>query len=353
MTRAGKFLIYGATGYTGKLTARTAKAKGLSPILAGRSEDKVKPVAAEHGFDWRAFDLADTAKLDAALKEVDVVLHIAGPFSATSKPMADACLRTKTHYLDITGEVAVFEALAARDAEAKRAGIMVLPGVGFDVVPSDCLAQHMKRRLPDAEDLKLYIGGLGHVSRGTAKTMVEGAAKGTMVRRNGIIDEIEGSHEDLCDFGDGPKPTMAVSWGDVSTAYHSTKIPNIEVHFEAVPELRRFARMPVFIKSLMSLSFVQNFLKRQIDRGPEGPTDDQRKKGYAVLIGVARNGAGQTVRSRLRTPEGYTLTADTGLAIAKRVLDGDFKAGFQTPSLAYGADFVTHFDGVTREDLNA
>lgn len=353
MSRDGKILIYGATGYTGKLTARTAKAQGLSPILAGRNEDKVKALALELGLEWRAFDLTETAKLEKALASVAVVLHIAGPFSATSKLMADACLRTSTHYLDITGEIAVFEALATRDAEARMAGIMLLPGVGFDVVPSDCLAAHIKRRQPDAQDLKMYIGGLGSVSRGTAKTMVEGIAKGTSVRRSGEIERIEGAHEDHCDFGEGAKPTMAVSWGDVSTAFHSTKIPNIEVHFEARPELQRLTKMPGLLKAFLGLSFIQNFLKRQIDRQPEGPTDEQRKSGYAVLIAVGRNAKGETVRARLRTPEGYSLTALTGLAIAKRVANGDFKPGFQTPSLAYGADFILNFEGCTREELNA
>ncbi|MCE9524205.1 MAG: saccharopine dehydrogenase NADP-binding domain-containing protein [Alphaproteobacteria bacterium] len=353
MTRTGKFLIYGATGYTGKLTARAAKAQGLTPILAGRSAEKLKPLADELGLESRAFDLAETEKLDAALNEVEMVLHIAGPFSATSKPMADACLRTKTHYLDITGEVDVFESLAARDAEARKAGVMLLPGVGFDVVPSDCLAAHIKRRLPDAENLIMYIGGLSGVSRGTAKTMVEGVAKGTVTRRNGDIETLDGLHEDLCDFGAGPKPTIAVSWGDISTAWHSTKIPNIEVHFEVTPELKGMLTLPAFVKWFLGLALPQMILKRQIDRQPEGPTDAQRQSGNAVLIGVGRNAKGDTVRTRLRTPEGYSLTALTGLAIAKRVLAGDFKAGFQTPSLAYGADFITTFPGVTREDLNA
>jgi short subunit dehydrogenase-like uncharacterized protein len=353
MARAGRFLIYGATGYTGKLTARAAKQQGLKPILAGRSEAKLKALGEMTGLEWRAFDLSDSPKLEAALKEVDVVLHIAGPFSATSKPMVDACLKAKTHYLDITGEIAVFEALAARNAEAKGAGIMVMPGVGFDVVPSDCLAAHIKRRLPDAEDLKMYIGGLSGVSRGTAKTMVEGIAKGTAVRRNGQIESLEGMHEDICDFGEGPKPTVAVSWGDVSTAWHSTKIPNIEVHFEAVPEIRRMMKTPAFVKAFLGLPFMQSFLKRQIDRQPEGPTEQERKRGHAVLIGVGRNASGGIVRSRMRTPEGYSLTAMTALGIVKRVLDGDFKAGFQTPSMAYGPDLVLAFDGVSREDLNA
>jgi short subunit dehydrogenase-like uncharacterized protein len=267
--------------------------------------------------------------------------------------MADACIRTGTHYLDITGEISVFEALAARDAEAKKAGVMLLPGVGFDVVPSDCLAAHVKRRMPDAEDLKIYIGGLANASRGTAKTAVESIAKGTLVRRSGELTEIEGTHEDLIDFGNGPRPTVAISWGDVSTAYHSTKIPNIEVHFEASPQIARFTKMPAIVKAFLGLSFMQSFLKRQIDRGPEGPTEQQRKEGYALLIGVGRNGKGETVRSRMRTPEGYTLTAFTGLELAKRASEGEFKAGYQTPSSCYGPDFVLRFQGVSREDLNA
>ncbi len=346
-------MIYGATGYTGKLTARTAKAQGLSPVLAGRSAEKVKAVAEPLGFTWRAFDLSDSKAIDKGLEDVAVVLHIAGPFSATSKPMADACIRGGVHYLDITGEIDVFEALAGRDAEARRAGVMLLPGVGFDVVPSDCMAAHMKRRMPDATDLKMYIGGLGSVSRGTAKTMVEGIAQGTRVRRGGKIVTLARPSEATCDFGQGEKPTMAVSWGDVSTAFYSTQIPDIEAHFEAVPQMKAMMGLPGFVKAFMGLSFMQGFLKRQIDRQPEGPTDEQRRAGHSIVVAVATNAKGERATSRLRTPEGYSLTAETGLAIAKRVAAGDFKPGFMTPSLAYGADFVLAFDGVTREEINA
>lgn len=353
MARDGKILIYGATGYTGKLMARAAKAQGLSPVLAGRSPAKVQQIADDLGLPWTTFDLSETGKLEKALAEAAVVVHAAGPFSATSKPMVDACLRTTTHYLDITGEIAVFEALAARDAEAKLAGVMLLPGAGFDVVPSDCLAAHVKRRMPNAVSLVLYIGGLGGVSRGTAKTMVEGIAQGTKVRRGGRIESLPGNRTGECDFGQGPRPTMAVSWGDVSTAFHSTRIPDIEVHFEARPELQRMAGMPGFVKSFLGLPFMQNVLKRQIDRQPEGPTDEQRKAGNAVLIGVGRDAAGNVVRTRMRTPEGYSLTALTALSMAKRVASGEFKPGFQTPSLAFGADFILGFENVSREDLNA
>lgn len=353
MSRDGKILIYGATGYTGKLMARAAKAQGLSPVLAGRSPAKVQQIADELGLKWVAFDLSETQKLEAALADVAVVLHAAGPFSATSKPMADACLRTTTHYLDITGEIGVFEALAARDAEAKLAGVMLLPGVGFDVVPSDCLAAHIKRRMPDARSLTMYIGGLGSVSRGTAKTMVEGIAQGTKIRRAGKIETVQGLKTGECDFGNGPRPTAAVSWGDVSTAWFSTRIPDIEVHFETRPELERMMKMPGFVKSFLGLPFMQSFLKRQIDKQPEGPTDEQRQTGYSVLIGVGRDASGNVVRTRMRTPEGYSLTALTGLSIARRVAAGEYRPGFQTPSAAFGADFILDFDKVSREDLNA
>jgi short subunit dehydrogenase-like uncharacterized protein len=349
----GNILIYGATGYTGKLIAKAARDQGLNPVLAGRNAEKVKTVAEPLGLAWRAFDLADTVRLDESLKDAAVALSAAGPFSATSRPMADACIRNHVHYLDITGEIDVFEALAARDAEAKAAGVMLLPGVGFDVAPSDCLAAHLKRRLPDATDLRIYIGGAASLSRGTAKTVIEGIAAGVRVRHGGRIVSLDRAETGLCDFGQGLRPTVQMSWGDVSTAFHSTGIPNIEVQFEAVPAVKALARMPGFVKSFLGFPFMQSFLKARVDRQPEGPSDEARRSGRVRLVGVARNERDESVRSRLTTPDGYALTAVTAVDVAKRAASGAFKLGFQTPSLAYGADYILGFDGVRREDLNA
>jgi short subunit dehydrogenase-like uncharacterized protein len=352
MKQTGQFLIYGATGFTGKLTARTATEKGLRPILAGRNEAKLKAIAQPLGLQYRVFDLSDAAAIDAALGQVDAVLHIAGPFSATSKPMADACLRTGTHYLDITGEIDVFEALAQRDEEARKAGIMLLPGAGFDVVPSDCLALHLKQKLPDATDLKIYIGGLNALSRGTAKSMMEAVPSGARVRREGrIITLSTRPKETTCDFGEGATPTIVIPWGDVSTAYYSTKIPNIEVRMAATPQIRAGANMPHVVRKLVGTSVVQSLLKARIDRMPEGPNEDVLRAGYRVLVGVACNARGQTVRARLRTSQGYLLTAQTGTEITRRIVAGEGKPGFQTPSLVFGPDFILQFEGAKREDL--
>jgi short subunit dehydrogenase-like uncharacterized protein len=353
MKQTKRFLIYGATGFTGRLTARTAKQRGLEPVLAGRNAAKLKAIAEPLGLEYRAFELSDPGMIDAALDEVDAVLHIAGPFSATSKPMADACLRTGTHYLDITGEIDVFEALAARDAEARQAGIMLLPGVGFDVVPSDCLAVHLKQRLPDADDLKIHIGGSSALSRGTARTMVEGVPLGTRVRRNGrIVTTSPRPKQTTCDFGDGPKPTIAISWGDVSTAYHSTGIPNIEVRMAATPPMRVAANMPDFVRRIIGTSLVQSLLKARIDRMPEGPSEEVLRSGRTILVGVVTNAQGETASARLTTGQGYMLTAQTGAEIARRVAAGEFKPGFQTPGLVFGADFILQFDGVIRNPVD-
>jgi short subunit dehydrogenase-like uncharacterized protein len=349
----GTILIYGAAGYTGKLIAKAAVARGARAILAGRNLDKVKAVADPLGLTARAFDLSEPARIDAAIKDISALLCAAGPFSATSRPIADACLRNRVHYLDVTGEIDVFEALAARHAEAKARGVALLPGVGFDVVPSDCLAAHLKRRLPDATHLKLYLSLGANMSRGTAKTMIEAIGAGTRSRRKGRIVSRDQAQSGSCDFGEGEKPTIQVSWGDVATAFHSTGIPNIKVQFEALPAIRALARTPWFVKSFLGLDFMQGFLKARADRLPEGPSEAARGAGRAVLVGVARNENGQIVRSRLRTSEGYTLTAETAFDAAWRVAAGEVKPGFQTPSLAFGVDYILNFDGVTREDLNS
>jgi short subunit dehydrogenase-like uncharacterized protein len=348
----GNFLMYGATGYTGKLVARVAHEQGLKPILAGRNAEKLRAVAEPLGLDWRAFDLADAARLDAGLQDAAAVLCTAGPFSATSQRMADACLRRHVHYLDVTGEIDVFEALAARDTEAKQAGVMLLPGVGYDVVPSDCLAAHLQRRLPDATDLKIYMQAILSISRGTARTMVQEIVLGARARRGGRIVTNDPPELGSCDFGQGLRPAVQIPWGDVSTAFYSTGIQNIEVYAENVQPFKLATRLPGFVRSFIGLELTQSVLKSLIDRLPEGPNDAARRTGQGVLIGVARNASGQAVRSRLKLPEPYALTAMTACDIARRVASGESKPGFQTPSRMFGADYILGFEGVTRADLN-
>ncbi len=347
------FLIYGSYGYTGDLIAREAVARGLRPILAGRDPQRLARQAAELGLQHVAFSLDDRATMDLALTQVKLVLHCAGPFSRTAQPMVDGCLRNGVHYLDITGEIAVFEALARRSAEAQAAGVMLLPGAGFDVVPSDCLAAHLKRRLPTADRLALAIRNLGGgVSRGTATTTVESIGRATWVRRDGRLVEVApGSLTRAINYGRGMEASVAVGWGDVSTAFHSTGIPNVEVYFGFPRSVRWGLRSTRLLGPLLASPPAQRTLKAAIQRQPPGPTDEQRARGRALMWGEARDPAGLRRVSRMSTPEGYTLTVLSALAIVEKALAGQVKPGFQTPSLAYGPDLALELPGVQREDI--
>ena len=347
-----RVLVYGATGYTGKLISRHAKKIGATPILAGRDAAKARALAEPLGLEHRAAALDDGAALNAMMQGVAVVLHAAGPFSQTSKKMADACLRNRCHYLDITGEIPVFEALAARDAEAKAAGVTLLPGVGFDVVPSDCLAAYVAGKLPDATKLTLALAGLDNPSRGTAKTAIEGLGMGTAVRRGGRFVTLATPPRRSFDFGRGERRCIAIGWGDVSTAWHSTRIPDIEVYFEATRMLSTMSTLGVYGGWLLRRPAVKSWLKRQVDKQPEGPSDNQRAADRALILAIAENAVGTKVAARLETPEGYTLTAQTALQAATFLAQGRGQPGFHTPSRLFGADFVMGFEGVRRFDLN-
>ena len=344
------FLLYGATGYTGELLAREAARRGLHPVLAGRDPAKVGALAAELDLPWRAFALDDQALLDAALREVSCVRHCAGPFARTAAPMAAACLRTGRHYLDITGEIDVFEALARQDEAARAAGIMLLPGVGFDVVPSDCLARHLKDRLPTANRLTLAFRGLGAgISHGTQATMLLNAGTGGTVRRNGALIAVPaGWRSRHIDFGTGPKLAVTIPWGDVSTAYYSTGIPDVEV-FMAIPRAGlTMLRASRYLGRVLGSGPVQGFLHRRIPAG--GPDATQRAQGRSQLYGEASDPAGNKVVSRLFGPEGYTLTVLAALHITEKVLRGDWQPGFQTPAKCYGAGLALELPGVRRVD---
>ena len=346
------FLIYGANGYTGDLVAREAVRQGLRPILAGRNREGITALANDLKLDHRAFALDDSAALDAALAGMACVIHCAGPFAHTSRAMAEACLRNRVAYLDVTGEIAVFESLAARDAEAKTAGVMLMPGVGFDVVPSDCLAAHLKRRLPSATHLALAFASAGRISRGTATTMAENLGSTGAVRCNGVLTPVPvASKTRTIDFGQGPVKAMLIPWGDVSTAYHSTGIPNIEVYVAAPLGRRIGAKLLPYVGWLIGSAPVQRWLKNRIRSGPPGPSAEERATGKTHLWGEAKNDAGQLVVSRMTGPEGYSFTALTAIAVAQRVLAGEAPPGFQTPSKAYGADFVLSVPGVMRDNV--
>jgi short subunit dehydrogenase-like uncharacterized protein len=343
---AVQWMIYGANGYTGRLVAQEATRRGLSPILAGRS-DEVGVLAQELGLAHRRFALDDRDALRAGLDGVGLVLHCAGPFSATSAPMLEACLAAGAHYLDITGEIDVFAHCHAQDARARERGIVVLPGAGFDVVPTDCLAAMLKHDLPAATHLVLAFEAGGGPSPGTAKTGVEGLGKGGRVRIDGELRRVPLAWKARTFARGGQARTaMTIPWGDVFTAHVSTGIPNIEVYMAVPPATIARMRRLRLLGPLLGTPLVQGLLKRGVARSVRGPSEQKRASTVTHVWGEARGPGGAEVRRHLVVPNGYALTATAALGIVAHLLRGTDAAGFRTPSQLMGARYVLSLPGV-------
>jgi short subunit dehydrogenase-like uncharacterized protein len=347
-----RLLVYGATGYTGGLLAALAKERGLAPVVAGRSRAKVEAAARRLGVEARVASVDDAAALREMLRDVACVISSAGPFSKTARPMFEACLATRTHYLDVTGEIDVFALAESFDARARQAGVMLLPGIGFDVVPSDCLAAYVAARVGEPRVVRIALAAGGTPTHGTAKTALEVVGAPLRVRRGGRLIELpSGSLSRSFDFGDGPVACVGVPMGDVVTAGWSTGAPDVEVYMRGSGTLRFALRASQWLGPIVSSGPVRRALGRWIDRLPEGPSEEERLGTRARVVAEAE-GKGRLARARLETPSGYETTRLAGVEAARRILAGEAKPGFQTPATAFGADFVLALPGVKREDLS-
>jgi short subunit dehydrogenase-like uncharacterized protein len=328
------WMIYGANGYTGDLIAREAVRRGHRPILAGRTAKPVQALATELGCEARVFDLEHPD-----LSGVSLVLHCAGPFSHTSAPMVRACLDARAHYLDITGEISVFESIFRRDAEAKERGVVLLPGVGFDVVPTDCLAAALHAKMPDATELWLAFASAGSVSRGTLKTMIEGAGLGSAIRRNGRITRVPQAWDVReIPFPTKPRLAMTIPWGDLSTAFRTTGIPNIRVYSsQSRKSVRTLKRIRPFLP-MLRLKPVQRIALSYANRRT-GPSEEERMRTKTELWGRVTNAKGEVVTMTDVVDEGYTFTMRSAVRAVERVLASSL-SGALTPALAFGAEFV-------------
>lgn len=341
------WLIYGANGYTGELIAREAVARGMTPILAGRNQDKVVRLANELQLPCKVFDLNSPEQVAKAIHGVKLVLLTAGPFSATSAPMVEACIRAGAHYLDITGEIDVFEHIHQRDADARRAGVVLCPGVGFDVIPTDCVAAALKQALPDAVSLSLGFDTTVSLSPGTLKTTLESMPQGGRVRRNGQLVRVPFAHEvKRIDFGRGERLATAVPWGDVSTAFHSTGIGHITV-FVPAPRLAIVGmKLGQLMLPLLRLPTVQRLLSAWASKAVKGPSETARARAPAYVWGEVVNARGQRRTARVKTANGYSLTVPGALAVTSHLLNlREAPAGFFTPSRLMGPDLLSQLPG--------
>jgi short subunit dehydrogenase-like uncharacterized protein len=342
-SQKAQVLLYGGSGYTATLIRSESSDADAISCAARRLPPGGAGECLQLGLD-------DPDALRRVLEGYAVVLNCAGPFATTWRPLVEACIDTGTHYLDVAAEWAVFEEMQEFDTSARERGVMLLPGVGFDVVASDCLAAHVAEQLPGATRLQIGISGLELLSRGSVRTLLDLAGKPTCIRRDGVLASISQPGHARFDFGRGPSDAIGVSWGDVATAYCTTGIPNVEVYFEATPATLGLDLWNRGFGWLLKNPALQNLARGQLGWLPEGPSAPERARRRAAIVARVEDEGGQCVEARLETPEAYTFTAASALAIARRVLAGTVEPGFQTPGRLLGPDFPLTLPGVVRSE---
>ena len=337
-----KIVIYGSYGYTGNLISEIAAKSEIPVVLSGRNEQELRTQSDELNLPYKKASLDSESEMDALLGDATVVIHCAGPFINTWNEMAKACIRNRCHYLDITGEITVFESLKAVSENFSEQGLMAMPGVGFDVVPTDCMASYLHQLVPDATALELAFMGLGSgVSRGTARTMIENLGTGGIVRREGELKVVPAAFKTkIIDFTVKKRSAVSIPWGDISTAYTSTGIKDITVYMVADKSMISAMKWSNYLKSLLRTDTVKNILKKRVERSPEGPDENQRKTGNSFIWGRAESDIGEVAEAVFQTAEGYRLTAEFSWLIAEKVIRGEVEPGYQTPSLLYGWELI-------------
>jgi short subunit dehydrogenase-like uncharacterized protein len=336
-----KWMIYGANGFSGSLAVEEACKRGLTPILAGRSQS-VKDLAQAKNLEFQIFSLSSVNEVASQIKGMSVVANCAGPFSETAEVMIQACILAKVHYIDITGEISVYDYANQCDREAVSAGIVLCPGVGSDVIPTDCLAKYLKDECPNATHLKMGWHHTGSkASKGTAKTAAQGLFLGGKVRKDGKIIEVPLAYkEKVIDFGLGKFNTMTIPWGDVFTAYHSTGIPNIEFYYSRSPKsVKKIKRYRRFI-GLFNYKWVIKLLQNWIERNWKQPTVEIRKKGKSFFWGEVKGSDGKIFTARFSTGDGYNVTAVGVAVVAEYLLQDHTQKGYYTPSILMGKELV-------------
>ena len=351
--RKGQVLIYGAYGFTGAGISKLASEYGITPVLAGRNESKLKPLAESLGYDYVVLSLENNHdNLVKVLKHFEIVLHIAGPYTFTGEPMLNAVVEAGTHYVDLTGENHVIQQQLDRHEEFKAANIMVMPSVGYDVVPTDCLNVYVADQVDNPTNLTVVINGNytaaegASASRGTMKSGLEVMGRPLLMRQQGemvevsalkVIHRVEGGQE---------QTLVQIPWADMMTSYVSTGVPTIEVF-----QLRQ-GELPGWLPRVAQSDFGRRILGWLIDKfAPEGPPPGAQETRQTRIVSTATNDAGESASAAMITPEAYLLTFHSTLIVAKRVIDGHWESGFQTVGKVYGPDLALEVPGVSRMDL--
>jgi short subunit dehydrogenase-like uncharacterized protein len=323
-------MIYGATGYTGRMAAQHAAAAGLDPILAGRGSATLARLAEELGVEHRAFGLDDPASVDEAISDVAVLLNCAGPFMRTAAPLMTAAIRTGVHYLDIAAELDSYRLAEELDGQAQAAGVMLLPGSGGSVAMLGCLAGHAGERVANPRRIRIALHVSGSMSRGSAVSATANLTTECLERVDGVLVSRDPGESREFDFGGGYVPCVAATLPDLVTIWRATNVPNIETYVHVSGDA---------------------FPQGDLSALPDGPTEEQRRQDRYQAAVAVEGEDGAIVHSVLDTVNGYTFTPLAAAEAARRILSGEHRPGFRTPAELFGNGFAETIADTTIRDL--
>jgi short subunit dehydrogenase-like uncharacterized protein len=335
-------MVYGATGFSGRSIAERLCTAGHDVVVAGRSEAKVCDLARALGAPSRVFGLEDPAEAALGLAGIGVVLHAAGPFLETAVPMIEACARAGAHYLDLSGEWPVFSFAQRFGPAAADAGVMLMPGVGYLIVISDCLAAHAAKLVPEAALLRIAVSQPSTaMSRGTLRSGLDLMANRVIVRRSGAVQAIPlGSLRKTFNFGAGERSSLGFSWPDVITGQHTTGVANIEAYVEAPTAFRLAWRIGAQAAEAFGETAFKAASAPVTALWPEQPSPAALEQSTHRVVVEAVDRWRRARRFGVLTPDGYSVTTLTAQAIVERVLGGEHPPGFQTPAGVFGAELM-------------
>jgi short subunit dehydrogenase-like uncharacterized protein len=324
-----KLMIYGATGYTGRMAAKHSKAAGTRIVLAGRNKATLSKLSAELGVEYRVVGLDDAAAIDAGLAGISVLVNCAGPYLRTADALMKASIRNGVHYLDTAAELDSYRLAEALDVEAKAAGVMLMPGGGGSVVMLGSLAGHGAERVANPGKIRIVLHVAGGLSRGSAISATENLTVETLKRVHGVLTPAEADVQAF-DFGRGDVDCFRVTLPDLITIWRATGVPDIETFLHVTGD---------------------GFPQGDLSLLPDGPSEEERLTNrYQALVEVTDT-QGQIVRSLLDTVNGYTFTAMAAAEAGRRVLAGEVQPGFQTPAGLFGNGFAQTIADTTIIDL--
>jgi len=329
-------LIYGANGYTGKKLAKYLLEQGLSPILAGRGKD-VETFANSLHCQYRVFKVDDA---ESYLKDVDIVVNVAGAFSHTQVPLIEACLNTKTHYLDISGEYVDVNRVYQFDDKARAVGVVLMPAVGIFSAPMDLVAKLAAQKINEPTKLKIGFASTGKPSKGSIKTALSKIQSVGVQLYNGEYIETSPASKELAmniyhkDIGMVTHPWRA----DLLLAKLSTGINTIET----------YNGFPSFMVKMMrgKMKWLKVLMEKWLIRYlPEGPNEAQQKSALIYAKAIASNDKEETSTAELIGPDAYAFTVAAIFELSKEVVKQPELSGFLTPS-QLGIKWAKNIDGV-------